>query len=263
MLSSLEAVPYLVAANSVNYGRPWRLNCAEALAACFSICGHEDWAHEVLTHFSYGETFLEINSQLLKRYAACTNDTEVKQAEENWMAKIEREYADNRREGVDGEKEDLWKGGNLNRRPIPDSDDSDEEEDSDARQSAEDNEDGGVGITNDPLAFPSDPEDDDEAEMAELRKRVLASKPFSNPNHEDKKKPPERISRTMIPAVVDSDSESGSDIEGDNAVFDNIIDATPVTDRTGINAKERMRRKEGEGSSVVFSRSVIDAPKKG
>ena len=53
-------VPYLVAANSVNYGRPWRLNCAVALAACFFICGHEDWAHEVLKHFSYGETGLQM-----------------------------------------------------------------------------------------------------------------------------------------------------------------------------------------------------------
>ena len=170
------------------------------------------------------------------------------------MAKIEREYADNRREGHDGEKEDLWKGGNFNRRPVPDSDSDDDEDDSDAPRSGEDEEDGGVGITGDPLAF-SDSEDDEE-EMAELRKRVLASRPFSNPNHEDKK-PPERISRTNRP--VDSDSESGSDV-GDNAAFDNIIDATPVTDRTGINAKQRLRK--DRESSVVFSRSVVDAPKK-
>ena len=245
-------VPYLVAANSVNYGRPWRLNCAEALAACFFICGHEDWAHEVLTHFSYGETFLEINSQLLKRYAACNDDEEVKKAEENWLAKIEREYVDSRREGDAGEKEDAWKGGNLNRRPIVDSEEEDED-DSDAPKSAEDDEDGGVEVAVDPLALSE--EEDDEEEMADLRRRVLASKPFSNPSQEDKKTP-ERVIRTV---PVDSDSESGSDI-GDNSAFDNIIDATPVTDRTGINAKQRL--KKGGDANAVFSRSVVDAPKK-
>ena len=251
-----EAVPYLVAANSVNYGRPWRLNCAEALAACFFICGHEDWAHEVLTHFSYGEPFLEINAQLLKRYAACVNEEEIKKAEEVWLAKIEREYSESR-VGTDGAgSENPWKGGNLNRRPVVDSDDEDED-DSDAPRSNddEDGEEGGVEVSGYPLAVSD--EEDDEEEMAELRRRVLASKPFSNPSKDDKK-PPEKIVRT-IAVDSDSDSELGSDT-GDNTAFDNIIDATPVTDRTGITAKQRLR-KDAE-ASVVFSRSIVNAPKK-
>lgn len=251
-------LPYLVAANATNYGRPWRLNCAEALAAAFFICGHEDWAQEVLKHFSYGEPFLEINGQLLKRYAACKDQEEVKKAEETWLAKIEREYKDNR-EGDDlVAGGDPWRGGNMNRRPAIDSDDESEEGSSELDDGGNAEDEGGVGVVNDPRALSSD--SDDEEEMAALRARVLASKPFSNPKANDAKLQPEKISRP-VPAqpLKESDAESGSDI-GDNEAFDNIIDATPVTDRTGIQAKQRLRR--ADNASAVFSRSVVDAPKK-
>ena len=250
------AVPYLVAANSVNYGRPWRLNCAEALAACFFICGHEDWAHEVLNHFSYGEPFLEINSQLLKRYAACTTDEEVKKAEDVWLQKIEREYSESRAKGDGAGSDDIWQTGNTNRRPVVDSDNEEEgDEDSDAEESENDEDaEGGVEVGKDLMDLPED--SDDEEEMAELRRRVLQSKPFSNPTS-DTKQQPEKIPRPA-PLPVDSDAESGSDIADDEA-FDHIIDATPVTDRTGIQAKQRL--KQGD-ASAVFSRTVVDAPKK-
>lgn len=253
-------LPYLVAANSVNYGRPWRLNCVEALAACFFICGHEDWAHEVLEHFSYGEPFLEINSQLLKRYAACKDEDEIKKAEENWLAKIEKEYSKQRADGDEAGARDEWAGGNMNRRDIIDSDEDEEDgSGSDASKDGEndgdDEEVGGVGVGD----IPAD-ESDDEEEMAELRRRVLASKPFSNPTTE--KEQPEKIARA-VPVTADSDSEPGSIADDDNDAFDKIINATPVTDRTGIHAKERQRRMDDEVSaSATFSRATIDAPKR-
>lgn len=252
-------VPYLVAANATNYGRPWRLNCAEALAAAFFICGHEDWAHEVLTHFSYGEPFLEINAQILKRYAACTSEEEVKKAEEVWLAKIEKEYKDSREGDGEGADDDPWSGGNMNRRPVIDSDDESGDSDgSGSENTAEDGEDGGVGVGDDPIALSSD--SDDEEEMAALRARVLASKPFSNPKSNDAKVQPEKIARpNPPPPPEDSDSESGTDY-GDNDAFDNIIDATPVTDRTGIQAKQRSRNEPNP--SAVFSRSVVNAPRR-
>ncbi len=249
-------VPYLVAANSVNYGRPWRLNCAEALAACFFICGHEDWAHEVLKHFSYGEPFLEINSQLLKRYAACNTEEEVKKAEDVWLQKIEREYSESRAKGDGTGNDDIWLTGNTNRRPVVDSDDEGDDEDNSGAENSEDGEDtrGGVEVGKDPTDLSE--ESDDEEEMAELRRRVLQSKPFSNPTS-DTKQQPEKIARpAQLP--IDSDAESGSD-NTDNEAFDSIISATPVTDRTGIQAKQRL--KQGD-ASAVFSRTMVDAPKK-
>ena len=250
LLPKLTAiVPYLVAANPVNYGRPWRLNCVEALAACFFICGHEDWAHEVVTHFSYGETFLEINSQLLKRYAACADAEEIAKAEEVWLAKIEREYSERRVEGG-GETTDVWAGGNLNRQPVVDSDDSDEE--GSAEEDDDDESDTGVPI--DPL----EEESDNEEEMADLRRRVLASKAFSSQDDENKPKLEKITAPVSRPVPPDSDVDSDVDSNDDNTAFDNIIDATPVTDRTGLQARQRQRK--ANDATVTFSKSIIEAP---
>ena len=251
-------MPYLVAANSVNYGRPWRLNCVEALAASFYICGHADWATEVLAHFSYGEVFLEINSQLLKRYTACTSEEEVKRAEEVWLEKIEREYADSRAGGDGMINGDDWKGGNVNRRPVIDSDDESEvdgQEDENGDED-EDEEEGGVGVERDLLDISDD--SDDEEDMAELRRKVLQSKPFTNPTDTGQKPQPEKIARPET-LTVNSDIEPDSD-NGDDDAFDDIINATPVTDRTGIQAKERLKGQEN--ASAVFSRTVVGAPRK-
>ncbi|KAL8932497.1 MAG: hypothetical protein Q9216_006810 [Gyalolechia sp. 2 TL-2023] len=253
-------LPYLVAANPTNYGRPWRLNCAEALAATFYILGHEDWAEHVLQHFSYGKPFLEINAQVLKRYKACKNEDEIKECEKRWLEKIEKEWKDSRNGA--GDEGDIWETGNLNRRETIDSDDDEDgSEDSEGNQDDKvDGDDGGVSVTPYQLDIPGS-EDDDEEEMAELRKRVLASKPFSNPSS-DTRPQPEKISRPCPPPVDDSDAESNVSGIEDNSAFDNIIDATPVTDRAGLRAKQGMKSRVSKTNSVSFSRTDIAAPKK-
>lgn len=258
-------LPYLVAANQVNYGKPWRLNCVEALAACFAICGHLDWAEIVLQHFPYGQSFLQINSQLLKRYAACQNEDEVKKAEEAWLAKLEKEYSDSRLTKAVAGDDDDWAGGNMNRmEPPPDSDDEEGEEDSDDEAP-------GLAPQGAMLDLPPmEDEDDDEAEMAEIRRKILASKPFADSvgsKSEVKDQQPtigrpqeSDISQTQERPLVDSDAESGSG-EEEYDDFDQIANATPVTDRTGIVARER--QKKLEQSSASFSRTVLPAPGKG
>ena len=265
-------LPYLVAANSVNYGKPWRLNCVEALGAAFYICGHSEWAEEILAPFSYGQSFLDINSSILKRYAACKDEADIKKTQDAWMERLEKEYAHSRANGEGGD--DMWKGGNTNHRLPVSSDEEDEDDDEDKGMAAGDEVDGiylgkkpekkleeeqkeELEAERDPFDISDD--EDDEEEMAELRRRVLASKPFSNPKDTSQKAPPEKIAR---PVTVKEDSEIEVDSDnGEDDEFDDIINATPVTDRIGIQAKQRAKASEPL-ASAVFSRTVVGAPKK-
>jgi len=54
-------VPYLLATNPVNYGKPWKLNCVEALAAAFYITGYEDYGRRLLQDFGWGDSFWKVN----------------------------------------------------------------------------------------------------------------------------------------------------------------------------------------------------------
>ena len=60
-LGIANAVPYLIATNPTNYGKPWRLNCAEALAAAFYLTGHDSWAEKLLAPFGWGCSFYTVN----------------------------------------------------------------------------------------------------------------------------------------------------------------------------------------------------------
>ncbi|KAI0234010.1 ribosome biogenesis protein tsr3 [Massospora cicadina] len=54
-------LPYLVATNPVNYGKPYKLNCVEAIAACFFITGLKSYGHQVMAKFSWGHAFYKLN----------------------------------------------------------------------------------------------------------------------------------------------------------------------------------------------------------
>lgn len=245
-------LPYLVAANPTNYGKPLRLNCVEALAASYFICGHPEWAESILEPFSYGEEFLEINDEVLRKYMACETAEEVTKAEADWKVQIEKEYNDQRGRPSAGKTDGLLE----------------EEEDgtkSDGHVSEGEEEE----EQRDPYDLSS--ESDDEEEMAEIRRRVLQSKPFAKKNEAqeedeeeedpDAKRAPERIARPE-PAASTTNIETleeedvGSSSEADDGLdddFDNLMKAGPLTDRTGITAKERSRALE-TGVSATYSR---------
>ncbi len=80
-----RALPYLVAANPVNFGNPWQLTTVEALAAALVVLGERDHAEELLGLFTWGETFLELNAEPLRRYAACEDSSEVVEIQQEYL----------------------------------------------------------------------------------------------------------------------------------------------------------------------------------
>ncbi|ODA83420.1 hypothetical protein RJ55_01934 [Drechmeria coniospora] len=282
-------LPYLVAANTVNYGKPWRLNCVEALAAAFYICGHPDWAEQILEPFSYGHSFLEINSSILKRYAACADAAEVKKTEAEWMERLQREFAESREQGAD----DIWTTGNTNHKPaVSSSDEEGASDNSDDDGESPDKRSSGTmppqsdrfGESRDPFAISDDSDDDDDA-MREICRKVLASKPFSNPqlddgdvdDHDAKKhtfssSPHHQQRQQQVKVNVDllPDSDNGDGSDGSNAAadddddddddeFDSIIEATPVTDKIGL-AKLEKERRQAKVTTRMSASNVISAP---
>ena len=84
-----RTVPWLLAANPVNYGRPCKLNCAEALAATLFICGFADDARHVLSKFTWGHSFEALNGDLLCRYAACADGAEVVEMQSQFLDEMQ------------------------------------------------------------------------------------------------------------------------------------------------------------------------------
>lgn len=84
--SSPRLLPWLVAANPVNYGRPCQLSCVEALSAALIICGEEETANLLLGKFKWGHAFLSLNRELLKAYSQCESGADIISVQNSWLS---------------------------------------------------------------------------------------------------------------------------------------------------------------------------------
>jgi pre-rRNA-processing protein TSR3 len=84
-------LPFMVAANSVNYGRPFKLTCAEACAATLYICGKQEAARILMEEFPYGEEFFKLNREVLDIYASCGDADEVVAKQNEWLENAHQE----------------------------------------------------------------------------------------------------------------------------------------------------------------------------
>lgn len=109
-------LPFLVAANPINYGKPCQLSCVEALAAAMYIIGRipldlrdsvrlirlilglKREARWYLSKFSWGHSFIELNNELLEKYSACKDSAEVLAAQNKYLEDVREEKLNRNRQ---------------------------------------------------------------------------------------------------------------------------------------------------------------------
>lgn len=72
-----RALPFLVAVNPVNYGKPFKLTTIEAFASALYILGERKHANEILNIYKWAPYFLELNHLPLEEYRKAKNSREV------------------------------------------------------------------------------------------------------------------------------------------------------------------------------------------
>ena len=72
-----RCLPILIAGNPTNYAKATKLSTVEALAGALYIVGFTDEAKKLLSIFTWGHTFLELNAGLLETYAAAKDSAEI------------------------------------------------------------------------------------------------------------------------------------------------------------------------------------------
>ena len=72
-----RCLPILIAGNPVNFGKLTKLTTAEAIAAALYIDGFTEEAEQILSIFTWGHTFLELNGMFLDNYVKAKNSTEI------------------------------------------------------------------------------------------------------------------------------------------------------------------------------------------
>jgi len=132
-------LPYLVAANSVNYGKPLKLSCAEALSGALHIAGYKEAASEVIHEFSWGSEFLRLNGEVLDEYAAAADGNGVVTAQIKHLTMLAAEAnakASRKAEVAGGGQEEGNVGGYDLKGHLPPTDSDEEEEEGAAAAAA-------------------------------------------------------------------------------------------------------------------------------
>ena len=89
-----RALPYLLASNPVNWGRPMELNSAEAVIASLIILDEREQAAEFMKKFSWGEEFMRMNGGMLEDYASAEDSKEVVRVQNEYLVALNKQQSE-------------------------------------------------------------------------------------------------------------------------------------------------------------------------
>ena len=80
-----RSLPFMVAVNPVNFGKAFKLSCAEAFSACLYLGGFEKEARFIMDHFKWGAHFFKINEELFGKYRGVRSQDQLKEIQEKYI----------------------------------------------------------------------------------------------------------------------------------------------------------------------------------
>jgi pre-rRNA-processing protein TSR3 len=83
-----RALPYLLASNPINWGRPMELNSAEAVMAALIILGEKEQAEQFLCRFNWAPEFMRLNGAMLEDYSKAKDSSEVIRVQNEYLSSI-------------------------------------------------------------------------------------------------------------------------------------------------------------------------------
>ncbi len=83
-----RALPFLIAVNPTNYGKPSKLSTLEAIAAALYILGYKKQYFDILSIVKWGDEFHKINKDYLIAYSNAENSKEVVACQENFIKEL-------------------------------------------------------------------------------------------------------------------------------------------------------------------------------
>ncbi len=86
-----RALPYLLASNPINWGRPMELNSAEAVMAALYILGEKEQAAQFLERFNWAPGFMRLNGEMLEDYSNAKDSTEVVRIQNEYIEAVTRQ----------------------------------------------------------------------------------------------------------------------------------------------------------------------------